>query len=304
MVPLGIGFVRPSLLEGSPIMKAPAPYSSGRRSRQIFLSASPIIGSMPPVSPPSFDVFIIGGETVNAAGRTKLARLIAIRYRIAAPAVEDGLGGGQCLVGSAMTEVGAKRLAEELADLGAETLLQPAGVALPLSTKGARLAASSIATPPPKNGSDIVRCPIHALSYDRSKSLGCLRCLQPAREAARAMQLGARTRRDFRALGDLIRSPLQRAFAGLALALLVGFVPAAYYALRISGAEVKRIRARQAELSPLPGTQAVTEEFDKLDAAVSDVRSTGLKRTAVIWVMVSAIGGFAWQKLVRSPDPS
>ena len=89
----------------------------------------------------------------------------------------------------------------------------------------------------------------------------------------------------------------RRALVGLALALVIGFIPAAYYRFGISGAEVHRIRARQLELSALPGEKPITDEFDRLEAAVSQVRHRGLIHTAILWVLVSGIAGAALYRL-------
>ena len=96
---------------------------------------------------------------------------------------------------------------------------------------------------------------------------------------------------------------LKRALLGLALALAIGFVPAAYYTFGINGAELGRIRARQAELSVQPGEKPITDEFDRLEAAVTRVRHRGLTHTAVLWVLVSGIAGAAiyrWSDRDRS----
>ncbi len=138
---------------------------------------------------------------------------------------------------------------------------------------------------------EIVRCPIHGLNYDRAKASGCIRCLQPARDVARAMeerQAG---------WGSMRTNPVKRAMAGLAVAVLVGLVPAAYYAHGINGAEVRALRARQAELSGEVGSKAVSDEFDALDATVDLVRGRGLRRTMALWLAVSAVAGLAWARL-------
>lgn len=286
----------------------------------------------PPTGPERFlDVYIIGGESADPNAQLKLAALIAGRYRVAAPAVADGLSGGFCLVGKRLPEVDARRLADELRDLGATPKLQPAGIPLRITIKrspdgrarsggtgaggdgsaisggfdrpateagpmqlvemGARLETSVRQAPRPaiKKTSDMIRCPLHGLTYDRSLASGCLRCMQPAREVARAMES--------RTAGGLNTDPVKKAFVGLAVAVVVGLVPAAYYAVGINGAEVKRLRARQAELSDQPGTKEITDEFDALDAGVSQARGRGLRNTLVLWVLVSGAAGFAWLKL-------
>jgi hypothetical protein len=63
---------------------------------------------------------------------------------------------------------------------------------------------------------------------------------------------------------------------------------------------VRRIRARQAELSQQPGDEPVMAEFDRLDAAVAQVRQRGLVHTAVLWVLVSGIAGAAIYRFVKS----
>jgi hypothetical protein len=94
------------------------------------------------------------------------------------------------------------------------------------------------------------------------------------------------------------RDPIRRAFTGLALALAIGFLPAAYYAFGISGTEVRQIRARQAELSGQPGTLTVLDEFDRLEGAIKQVRRRGFEHAAVLWVLVTAIAGGALYRLV------
>lgn len=278
------------------------------------------------------DVYIIGGESTDPGAQMKLATMIASRYRVAAPSVADGLSGGFCLVARAQPEADAKRLADELKDLGATPKLQPAGIPLKITIKrspdgrarkegagrggdtsassgsfdrpsgteagpmqlvemGARIETSVRQAPSAvkQKTSDMIRCPLHGLAYDRLSASGCMRCLQPAREAARAMET--------RGGGGLNTDPVKRAFAGMAIAVLVGLVPAAYYAVGINGAEVKRLRARQAELSDQPGTKQLTDEFDALDADVSRARGRGLRNTVVLWVLVSGVAGFAWLKL-------
>jgi hypothetical protein len=97
---------------------------------------------------------------------------------------------------------------------------------------------------------------------------------------------------------DIRRDPLKRALAGLAFALAIGFVPAAYYTYGVSGGEVQRIRARQAELSQQPGTPPAVEEFDRLNGAVARVRHRGMIGSAVLWVLVSGIAGAGFFRLV------
>jgi hypothetical protein len=281
------------------------------------------------------DVYIVGGHALEPTAQMKVAALIASRYRVGAGAVADGLSGGQCLVGARLTDPAARKLAEELADLGAETKLQPAGVPLRLTVKrsaqggGSRAErGTSIDRSPVTSGvmevvqmgerietavreraargaaaaeqsaPDSVRCALHGLYYDRTRASGCSRCLQQARVVARQMEESAPVGRWVK----LRRDPVRRAFFGLALALVVGFVPAAYSAWGIDGPEVARLRDRQVALSRQPATQALTAEFDTLDAAVYSVRRKGITRTAAIWLMVTALVGVGWYKLGASRE--
>lgn len=330
---LGVRRARFSRSKTSPIMNTTCPIFVGGLTTSNFLRR-PLSAGRPynrVVSDRLLDVYIIGGESADPGAQMKLATLIATRYRVAAPSVADGLSGGFCLVGKQMPEAGAKKLADELRDLGATTKLQPAGVPLKITIKrspdgrarkegagtrggdtnaisggfdrppsaggpmqlvemGARIETSVRQAPTAvnKKTSEMIRCPLHGLTYDRMRASGCIRCLQPAREAARAIEGRA---------GGLNTDPVKRAFVGLAVAVLVGLVPAAYYAVGINGAEVKRLRARQAELSDQPGTKEITDEFDALDANVSQVRGRGVRNTLVVWLLVTGIAGFAWLKL-------
>lgn len=297
--------------------------------------AAPSSPARPPGSaPPSeggklCDLYIVGGESADANVQLKLATLIASRYRVAAPAVADGLAGGACLVASRLTEGVAKKLADELRDLGAISKLQPAGIPLRLTTKrhmdprgrgtdasisasfdrissehgpmqlvevGERLETSARQAPAAvakkkEVAAEIVRCPIHGLNYDRTKASGCIRCLRPAREAARAIE------ERHAGWGSVRTNPVKRAMVGLAVAVLIGLLPAAYYARGINGGEVRALRARQAELSTEVGSKAVTDEFDALDATIDQVRGRGLRRTMALWLAVSAVAGLAFARL-------
>jgi hypothetical protein len=191
-----------------------------------------------------FDVHIVGGERLDRVALMKVADLIASRYRLQADAVANGLSGGACLVGARLTEPSARKLAEEVGDLGARTQVIPAGAKLSLVK---RAATRDGVSPRPRRPS--------------------------------SFWLG----------GGAQPTPLKRAFLGLALALVVGFVPAAYQSLGVTGAQVRRIRARQLELSAQPGTKSVVDEFDRLEVAVSQARVRGLAQ--IIWVLVSGITG-------------
>jgi hypothetical protein len=104
-------------------------------------------------------------------------------------------------------------------------------------------------------------------------------------------------------LGAGPAGPVKRAFTGLALALAIGLVPAAYYARGVCGGEVARIRARQAELSRRVGSAEVNREFDQLDLAIDGVRRRGMRNTALLWLLVTGIAGAGWYKLAPGEEP-
>ena len=104
-----------------------------------------------------------------------------------------------------------------------------------------------------------------------------------------------------RPIHGLPANPTKRAFAGLALALLIGFVPAAYYALGVCGGEVRAIRARQAALSTRPGGAGLDAELDRLDVTIDGVRRRGMRNTALVWLLVTAIAGAGFHRLAPAP---
>ncbi len=101
---------------------------------------------------------------------------------------------------------------------------------------------------------------------------------------------------------DIRRDPNKRAITGVAFALLIGFVPAAYYTYGVTGGEVRGIRARQEELSQRPGTEPALEEFDRLNGAVARIRHRGMIGSAALWVLVSGIAGAAFHRLAERTD--
>jgi hypothetical protein len=101
-----------------------------------------------------------------------------------------------------------------------------------------------------------------------------------------------------RSWDDVRRDPFKRALTGLVFALLIGFVPAAYYTYGVSGGEVQRIRARHGQLSEQPGTPQALEEFDRLNGAVARVRRRGMIGSAALWVLVGGIAGAGFFRLV------
>jgi hypothetical protein len=159
-------------------------------------------------------------------------------------------------------------------------------------------------------GPDTVRCPIHGLAYNRRTASGCVRCMAPARAQAKQMQakhledgfpvpVSARAATDRGSPPAWLSTPARRAFLGLAVALLLGFLPAVIYARTSVRNEISALRARQVEISTAPAERAAVAQaqFDDLDAAVNAVQRAGAGKTLLIWLAVTAATGAAWSRL-------
>ena len=97
---------------------------------------------------------------------------------------------------------------------------------------------------------NLVRCVQHGLYYDKTKASGCRKCLSGAREVAIKMTSEAAPFR----VGDLRQKPAKRAFLGLLLSLMLGFLPAVYYCFGPGKDEARKVRVEQELLSRQPGT--------------------------------------------------
>ncbi len=138
-----------------------------------------------------------------------------------------------------------------------------------------------------------VRCPKHGLFYDKKKSSGCRKCMEPARIHAATIEsrvVGGR-------VGGLKDNPVKRAFLGLTLALVIGLLPAAYSALRIGAGEVARLRGEQEELSHKVGTEDNLRRFDQIDIDVTDARDKSIRNTLIIWVAISGLALAGWYRI-------
>ncbi len=140
---------------------------------------------------------------------------------------------------------------------------------------------------------NLVRCVQHGLYYDKTKASGCRKCLSSAREAV--MKMEAKTE-GFQ-LGDFRRKPAKRAFLGLLFALVLGFLPAAYYCFGPGTTEVRRLRVEQELLSRQPGTEEILRRFDELDAQVGDSHGRSTRNTAIVWVAVASVAMLGWYKV-------
>jgi hypothetical protein len=138
-----------------------------------------------------------------------------------------------------------------------------------------------------------VRCTKHGLFFDTRKASGCTKCLEPGRKMGAAMALKAR---GFKLI-DLDDSPVKRAFLGLAIALAMGFIPAAYHALGVGSRELRRQRAEQEMLSRRPATEEIVRRFDELDLTVTTTKDRYARNTGIIWVLVTSSALFGWYRL-------
>ena len=136
------------------------------------------------------------------------------------------------------------------------------------------------------------RCPTHGLLFDRRKSSGCRKCFEDKRSASRAPGRTAQKRRS----DGLDSSPAKRAFLGLALAMFLGFAPAAYYAMFPGSREVDRLRTEQKALSEKAGTEENIRRFDQLEDQVAAGHWKAMRNTLIIWVAISGIAMVGWYK--------
>jgi hypothetical protein len=291
--------------------------------RQFFI---PIIRRMPD---PVYDVYVTGATDTTPSGQMRIAATIAARYRVPAPAVAEALEGGHLRIAAGVAGPEAEELIRALAALGAIGRRSPAGVSLregaaaendasavagkdlhdALKPTDVRIVPQVVGMAEPMElaqsqrdggtgarGPDTIRCPIHGLVYNRRQSSGCVRCLAPARELARKITQESGVppaRRGLSLRGD----PVRRAFGGLALALVLGFLPAAYYARSIARPEKTVLRGRQVEIASSPATPASLVRFDELDNAVDAAHVRGAGRTLLIWIVVAGVTGVVWTKL-------
>ena len=263
---------------------------------------------MPSEMGATFDVYLTGATDVSLSGHMRIAATIATRYRLPAPVVAEVLAeGGNCRIAEDLSAKDAEALVAALAALGATSRLSPAGGSPAAKNAGADLAVNMSATdgrparPPPEPepllvdlpAGDTTRCPIHGLAYDRSRASGCVRCLAPVRSQVRTLVDAS----DDVDSGRPGQPAVRRAFMGLGLALLLGFLPAAYYARSSNRRDLESLRAQQAALSARAATPELLARFDELDAQVQAGHLRGAGRTLLIWIVVGGLVGAAWFKL-------
>jgi hypothetical protein len=139
-----------------------------------------------------------------------------------------------------------------------------------------------------------VRCAHHGLFYDTRKASGCGKCLAPGRKLSAQL---ADKQRQFKLAEFDEDDAAKRAFIGLAIALVVGFIPAAYHALRVGARDLRAVRAEQELLSRKPATEEISRRFEELNDVVKASKSRAVRTTAVLWVVVTAGAMVGWYKL-------
>ena len=144
----------------------------------------------------------------------------------------------------------------------------------------------------PKN-LNLVRCVQHGLYYDKTKASGCRKCMAGARDFANKIeQRGVSLR-----IGDFRGKPAKRAFWGLSFALVLGFLPAAYYCFGPGATEAHHLRLEQEVLSRQTGSEDNLRVFDDLDLQVKTSHERSSRNTAVVWLAVTGVAMLGWYKV-------
>jgi hypothetical protein len=155
--------------------------------------------------------------------------------------------------------------------------------------------ASGVAMDEDPRNLNLVRCAQHGLYYDKTKASGCRKCMSTAREVA--MGFESRNAPTSLKVANLRDQPAKRAFIGLAVAFLLGLLPAAYYAFGPGSADARELRVRQEVLSRQPGTEDILHQFDELDQQVNRSRDRSLRNIALVWAATSVAAMAGWYKV-------
>jgi hypothetical protein len=97
------------------------------------------------------------------------------------------------------------------------------------------------------------------------------------------------------------QNPTQRLFLGLGLALVLGFLPAAFYARGPGLSAVRASREQQVALSGKPATHDVTVAFYQLDDDVSRAFRRTAFVTLALWLGIGAAVGAGFARLTAGP---
>jgi len=177
---------------------------------------------------------------------------------------------------------------EDLASLQA----RPSASAASLREVDAGGASGVVMDEDPRN-LNLVRCVQHGLFYDKTKASGCRKCLSSARDMVAKIEAQTATLH----VGDFRGKPAKRAFLGLAFALVLGLMPAAYYCFGPGSSEVRKLRVEQELLSRQPGTEEIIHRFDELDVQVGQAHDGSTRNTAIVWFAVAGVAMLGWYKI-------
>lgn len=280
---------------------------------------------------PEFDVYLIGARDGSPSGQLRAAGAIAARFRVPAPEVAAALAGSEFRVATGLARPEAQAMVDALATLGGVARVAPSARLSGVHVPDRRITLKSADAHPPVvvdvaeemefaepgpdartgvRGPDIVRCQIHGLNYNRRQASGCLRCLAPARARAKTLEdagvgapgtvaadeeSSAPVRTGW--LRGRFATPARRALWGVLVALLLGFLPAAYHARVSTGRRTAALRAEQGRVAAEPVTVATLARFDAVDAEVHAVHLRGAGETLLIWIVVSGAAAFAWSRV-------
>lgn len=142
---------------------------------------------------------------------------------------------------------------------------------------------------------NLTRCTVHGLYFDKKKASGCMKCLAGARSAARQFE----SRMTGFKLMDFKDAPAKRAFVGLALALFIGFLPAAFVAVRVGGAQITALRGEQEDLSRKVGTESNLARFDEIEHAVESAHTKSKYMTFAVWVLFAGGAMLGWYRFTE-----
>jgi hypothetical protein len=287
------GSPAPAARSAGPARATPAPMSGGWPGAPSALPAEPTADPFPHLpAPPQPNPLAAGGP---AAARTASAGPAVQRGRQSAgPAAPLAPPGGAPVEPPAPPKLelarGGHGASEEDMSAARSRSAVSAGSLREMGMTG----TSGVAMDEDPKNLNLVRCVQHGLYYDKTKASGCRKCLSPAREVASKMVADAAV---LHMGGNLRSKPARRAFLGLLFALVLGFMPAAYYCFGPGAAKVREVRMKQELLSRRPGTEEVIAEFKQLDGAVDDLHNQATRNTAVIWMAIAGVSLLGWYKI-------
>jgi len=254
-------------------------------------TADPFAPLASPISPPAAP-----REGRDPFAPSRIATpVIATARRPPTPAPHQSVPSGS---GLALDVSSPSKLELARGDRGGSEEELPAARARP-STSPASLremdagGSSGVAMDEDPRNLNLVRCVQHGLYYDKTKASGCRKCLSSARDIVVKME----ARDAGFHVGDFRAKPAKRAFLGLLFALVLGFMPAAYYCFGPGATLARKLRVEQELLSRQTGTEEILHRFDELDGQVTESHDKTSRNTAIVWVAVTGVALLGWYKI-------